>query len=345
MNRDDDDTDTSVTIDPRHADLPAMAAALEAGKHVTAQFDVPVTDTSILPGLDALAAAHPERFRVRLNGFRWPRDGASLDVLTHLPSVRRWSIDGFHRVQGLSFFVALEGVTDLSLGIEFIPISRILHRLDGSRMRRFSLAPQCHRTLDLAPLRDWPELDTLDLLGPFDENVDALAGHPKLRAVSFVPVRDRPMRVLNSLPALQDVAFLLNTAPRLDWFAHDGVRSLRFTNAHGLEDLGDLNRLPALQDLFIHGAPKLTGLHAAGHPHLRRLRIDNCHGFASLPPFSAFPALEEFHCNRTALDLDALEASAMPDSLRQVSLSGTERQLDAARHARLVARGRRRPEP
>lgn len=289
----------------------------------TVQFSGPGYTPALLRCINRLCVAFDKRLEVRFYGHSGQAFDAS--VLSHLPDVRWLSVDCLDEIVNDHHLQRLSHLERLSFGVHRFSKPKFLSGLQFDRMRELRLAGSAANNFDLAPLSAGRALSEVFIQG-HTKNIEALATLPKLSrlTLSGMPKR-QPLSFVSGIRALRMLKLLLGSRMSVDEISHERLESLEIVWVRGLESVGDLRRIPALQRLFIDGQLRLRTISLAG-VKLRELSVHNCKNLTSISGIESQPRLEHFRTSRTKLDLDALLDLTWPPTMKIVALySGSEK--------------------
>lgn len=220
--------------------------------------------------------------------------------------------------------------------LNFSPAGRwnyanILSEVGIGRLTHLSLANT--ENIDLAPLAEARSLRRFGLLGR-GKNMDRIGDCAALTELSLHP-SENSLAFINRLQGLEVLKFSLGKIRSIaEIEILPNLRDLSFDQVSMLEDLGDLQRFPALRRLQINYQKRLKTLRVgAGNVALEHINVS---GIDRVEGFSNLPALKSFDNFAGGFRPDWSE---LPASLTHLSLMPKSLKLREAHKAEVRARG------
>jgi hypothetical protein len=237
----------------------------------------------------------------------------------------------FPKCLGSPLIASWKSSRRLSFGVNKFDKPGFLNQLDLGKLDRLVLVENVKRNLDLSPLQNARELETLFLNG-FTKNIGVLAGLPKLKQLSLGGIaKTQSLRFVSDMSGLRSLTLVLGGRQSIDEIAHPGLEELNVLRVRGLEGLGSLARFPRLRELVVEDQIKIRSINVS-ESNLRKLILMNCKNLKEIQGLGNLGELIEFRTSQTRLDLDALLEGEWPPSLQVLALySGSQKWNDAAR--------------
>jgi hypothetical protein len=320
--------ETRIT-DPVKVDGSSIKTILESGQRPTIQFSKPGYSPELLHSVNRLCGEFGKKLEVRFFGHHGGHFDAS--VLTYIPKVSWLSVDCLMEIVNEQEIANLASLRRLSFGVHKFDKPGFLNQLDLRKLDRLVLIENLKRNLDLSPLQNAWELETLFLNG-FTKNIGVLAGLPKLKQLSLGGIaKTQSLRFVSDMSGLRSLTLVLGGRQSIDEIAHPDLEELSVLRVRGLEGLGSLARFPCLRELVVEDQIKIQSINVS-ESNLRKLILMNCKNLKEIQGLGSLGELVEFRTSQTRLDLDALLDGEWPPSLQVLALySGSQKWNDAAR--------------
>lgn len=299
----------------------ATAAALAEGAHVSLRLALSALERAAARRLDALAAAHPGRLTLWLEGPSWPDGDRALDLgaLEWLGHLRWLRLEGGGPVADAAPLAALGALEGLTLGAGRLPRDLLSH-LPAARLRWLALSEYDAKSVDLGPLAGFGALRALSL-DPFAQGVEALGALGGLRALALTPARGADYAALDGLAALERLVLMQGAAASLERIALPALRSLTAIEVRGLAELGDLARLPALERLRLVDIPRVPALRIGGPlPALAHIALTRCTELGVIEGLAHLTGLRTLDVERCRLDPRGFELAELPPGVTHVRI-------------------------
>ena len=255
-----------------------------------------------LDRIQTVCAALGERFEVRF--YDHSDDVFDARVLDHLDELQTLAIDGLARTSHLDAVGRLPKLKNLRYGPACAESADVLATMGVERLKSFTLAGSPSPALDLAPLGVSASLRTLRLLGR-GRNTAAIGAATSLRELAMHPAPKESLEFIDRLQGLEVLKFVLGKKTSVaEIGALPKLCDLSFMQVALLEDLGDLQRFPALRRLQVidqKRLPRITvGPGNKALLHMRLYGVPELHsidGLATLPALMSLWAYDsKLHC-------------------------------------------------
>jgi len=293
---------------------------------------------ALLRRVNDLCAELGDRLEIRFYGHY--DEVFDAEALTHLPDVKRLSVDCLTTIRNEVEIGRLPYLEQLSFGVFDFDQPHFLGSLPLSNLRRLVISETAKRNFDLAPLAQAQHLRVLFLNG-HTRNVEAIGALPLLSELTLSAMpKTRSLGFLSDVAALRTLTLILGGRVNLDEFRHPLLKEFNVIRVRGLETIGDLARFPYLRRLSVEDQLQLRTIDVAG-TELRRLSLFNCKNLARIKGLDALGELEEFRTGGTNLDLDGLRDRPWPPSLRVLALYRSSRLWNLATRRHLDGLGYR----
>jgi len=336
-------------------DLDQVEAELKQGGEATVQFNDPIgQDLSIVPSTgsgnpDTWPLMSSTDYLVRLNSMcsQW---GARLTVrffghnsdvfdghcLRDIPEIRSLSVDSIFEAENLEAIGELEHLSQLHLGVFELADKAILAKLPLEKLTHITLSPTQTKALDLAPLADANALQKLYLDGHY-KNIAALAALHGLQEFVFNPKASLDLGFINSMVSLRALKLVLGGIQCLADIQLDSLQDIACTQVRGPSDMGDMQRFPALQRVFVQNQKQLDSVQfGAGNPSLEHLWFCNCPNLTEIAGLADCPQLHSLRWLFSDTDPATL---SLPKSLAHLHLLSGKRKAEADEKAAIEAMG------
>lgn len=219
-------------------------------------------------------------------------DAFDARILDHFPDLQRLQLDPYCDIDHPEAVGRLTNLKSLSLAPRGKPPSNILDLMGVQRLERFTLAETSTPMIDLSPLGEAQSLHTLRLLAQ-GKNMEAIGNCGSLTTLSMQPTERVPLDFINRLQQLEILKLSVGKIRTLEAVGPmPNLRDLSFNWVHTLEELGDLQRFPALRRLQIEDQKRLkvlrTGAGNGALEHINVQGVDDVVGFSELPALKSF---------------------------------------------------------
>lgn len=311
---------TERITDPTAIETAEIETILESGRSVTIQFSNADYSPELLGEVNELCRTFGPRIEVRFFGHYGDCFDAS--VVSHLPNVRWLSIDCLTHIRNEDAIWRLPLLERLLFGVFEFDKPEFLNDAPLEQFTHLFLAENRKRNFDLAPLERCESLCNLFIQG-HTNGINVVARAPQLEVVhlSCMPKR-QGLSFVSNIRKLKSLELILGGRQSIDEIDHPTLEELRIIRVRGLEDLGSLERFPALRSLQVEDQLKMREISVLG-PHLHELRVENCKNLEQIIGLSEQKELVRFHAHKTQLDLDALMQFEWPSSLEVLALYST----------------------
>lgn len=324
--------------DPTEIDRSAIRVILQAGRTPTIQFSEPGYDQKLLAEVDDLCRIHAEKIEVRFYGHYSSTFDAAW--LSYIPNVRWLSLDCLYGITSLEHLSRLQHLRSLSLGIHELDVPDILSSLNLENLTDLRICETRKASIDLSPLVKCQKLERLHLAS-HTKGFSCLSELGQLKSLNLASIpKKQSLEVLAQIRNLKKLGIVLGGRTDFDEVSHPILEELSVVRVLGLSTLGDLGRFPSLRTLTVEDQLRLTSIDTAKMPReLRELKLANCKNLRLDASLGHLKKLEELVLARTATDLDALLASALPASLHAFRIWTGKRKLDELYRGKLDALG------
>ncbi|MGN6819611.1 MAG: hypothetical protein ACTHJR_13165 [Sphingomonas sp.] len=229
--------------------------------------------------------------QVRFYGhYSGPFDAA---VLEHLPDIRALLVDCLQDIANPEWLERLDHLEYLSLGVFKWNDPSILSKLKIAKLRWLLLSDNAKRNIDLGPLEQCRDLETLSLVG-HTRNIEVITTLPRLTDLflSGMP-KHRDLAFLARLTALRSLRLWFGSRASIEELSHPTLIDFEICRVRGLETLGPLDRFPALERLRVEDQLQLESI-SLGGAALRDISLINCKNLIQLPGLDDLSNLQLF---------------------------------------------------
>jgi hypothetical protein len=269
-----------------HSPLPD---AVKIGHYEAGRSD-PVVDEIVgrseyLERIQQACTEHGEAYQVRFHDHVDQEFDAA--ILDQLDEIRSLAIETYGPVTHPEAVGRLPKLRVLTFAPRAKTDPGVLSTIGVERLERFTLGETATPPIDLAPLAKAGRLHTLRLLAQ-GKNTEAIGDCPALKALSLHPSDKIPLDFINRLERLETLKLSLGKTRSIEAVGPlPHLRDLSFDEVGLLEELGDLQRFPALRRLQVNYQRRLKILRVGpantALEHLNLQGIDEIEGFSDLP--------------------------------------------------------------
>ena len=213
-------------------------------------------------------------------------------ILDNFPDLQRLQLDPYCQIENPEAVGRLTKLKSLTLAPRGKHPANMLASMDVQKLERFTLAETSSPMLDLAPLGESQSLQEVRLLAQ-GKNTEALGNCRSLKILSMQPTERVPLDFVNRLEQLEVLKLSVGKIRTLEAIGlMPNLRDLSLNWVHTLEELGDLQRFPALRRLQTESQKRLKTLRTgAGNCALEHISVE---GIDEIVGFSDLPALKSF---------------------------------------------------
>ena len=272
--------------------------------HFDMDRDGPIIDEQVsraeyLDRIQQACAEHGEACTVR---FYDHLDGFDASVLDALDQIRSLTIETVCPAANLEAVGRLPKLTKFSFAPRGKTDPNALNLVRVQRLEHVTISETATPPLDLTPIGEARSLRTLRLLAQ-GRNVDAVGRCTSLTELSLQPTEKFSLDFVSRLPRLEVLKLSVGKKRSIaEIESAPSLRDLSFHWVHMLEDLGDLQRFPALRRLQIDAQKRLKTLRVGpGNSDLEHI---NASGIDEIVGLSALPALKSLFVFKGALEID-----------------------------------------
>ena len=323
--------------DPDAISPTEIVEACEKRGQLVVQFSRPEAYTpAMLTSLNEACRLAQERLQVRFYGHYGTRFDAAF--LAHLPEVSDLAVDCLAEIIHEEEIGRLPKLERLSFGVFELDHPTFLNKIELGQLKRLVLIENRKRNIDLSPLARCASLGELSINGHF-KGIAAIATLPRLQKLVLRGyAKANSLDFIATIPGLKQFSLILGGGADIDDLYSPSIEKMEILRMHGLVNLGDLSRLPALSALRIEDQLQLVRLDLR-QANLERLWLFNCKNLAELLGLDMQDRLQEFRASGVALNLNVLRDRDWLPTTRSVGLFSSSRKWNDDANARLTARG------
>lgn len=242
--------------------------------------------------LDEMLFSRRPDIELRVYGFYC--SACDLSFLPRLRHVRRFAADCLIEAKGVEYFVCLENIESLSIGIYSLESFDFLEDLPIGRLRTLSLQATKSKRPSLRPLARFDQLRTLYIEGQ-QKDIEVLSNLCCLEDLTLRSISVDGLDFLRGLNHLWSLDIKLGGIRDLSALnGMGGIKYFELWMVRGLQDVSVISTMLGLQYLFlqslrnISSVPDLSKLTA-----LRRIHLENMKALQDISALTTAPALEE----------------------------------------------------
>ncbi|MEM9501993.1 MAG: hypothetical protein AAF941_09120 [Pseudomonadota bacterium] len=322
-------------------DLDQVEMELRRHGETTVQFDRPIGEMlSIVPAngstdpkdwpqipradylvrVNSLCREWGPKLKVRFYGHHGDVfDGRSVH---QFPDAHSLAVDCIYEAENVEAIGELPHLSRLSLGIYELKDKALLSKLPLEKLTHLTLTATETKALDLAPLAVASALQRLYLEG-HHKNIAALANLNELREFTFNAKKGLDLSFINGMSELRALKFNLGGTESIENIALERLQDIAFTMVRGLNELGDMQRFPALRRVLVQEQKQFTRVKfGRGNQELEHLQFFNCGKLTSIEGLAQCPQLLSLRCLLTDIDPASLD---LPKSLTHLHISSGKR--------------------
>ena len=306
--------------------------ALSSGGEAVLQFaDLPYP-RELLDSINGLCAEFGERLKVRFYGHY----GSQFDfgILEAIPDVANLATDCLQRATNVETLKSLTQLRRLSFGVYHYDSASLLDLLNPIRVLELSLGENAERNFDLGGLAEFEGLETLFVEG-HTKGIESLGELPSLTQLRLrCTPRKQRLDFVSTIPRLRFLQIVLGGREEISEIVSPSLEELEILRVRGFAHFPNLANVPALRSLQIEDQLRLTQLTIPGEStsRLAKLVINNCKKLSQVKGLAHLRSLEHLRFCVTALDLESLIESGLPESLRVFAFyTGKDRENARAR--------------
>ncbi len=336
-------------------DLDLAVGELRAGREVTIQFahaigdtlhvfspdemgepddGTPVSAEDYVERVRALCRQFGEQVTIRFyDHFEEVFDGASVQMFPEAQSLHLGSLD---EVENLEAAFQLPNLKRLVLSCFWLKDKRILEHLNFDLLTHLTIDQTNTKALDLAPLEQAQSLKAL-YLAPHHKNIGALSALTNLEEFAFSSKKGLDLSFINGLENLRSLKFNLGGTESIADIALPKLEDIAFTMTRNLEELGDMQRFPALKRVFMQDQQQVERIRfGAENRALEHLWFYNCNALEELEGLNECARLKSLRWIFTDRDPATL---SLPNSLTHLHVLSGKRGAEAKEKAAIKAMG------
>lgn len=337
-------------------DLAEAEAALAAGGDWTIQFSDPFVppfrvaeldpEIGLRPGatvdfddyisrVNELCVRYGANLTVRFYGYY--NDVFDGDVVKLFPEARALMVNCLFEGKNIEAIGTLKHLTSLAMGAYTYKNKDLLHAIPMDRLTYLCLEEFGTKALDLAPLRHAAQLRELRILSPLARNIGHLAELDSLEVFSFAPVKTASLEFIGGMTSLKALKLVLGGTSALPSVSLPSLKDIAVTQTRGFQDLGPLERFPALRRVLISDQPHLEHVTTGAlNTELAHLSFWNCPKLNRIEGLSEAPALISLHAVKTSLSPGSC---AYPPSMTHLCVHSGRRRDEGDERAAIEALG------
>ncbi len=284
---------------------------------------VPSGEMSASDFIDALnEACRALGPRIGLYFYNQPLDG---ELLTLFPDVEKLQISS-HEFVNAEYVSQLSKLKELTYDAAFCPDPQRLAVMGVERLTDLTIVETPSRKLDLKPLAEAKQLKRLRLMGQY-RNVDAIGALTQLSELVLYPARRLDMSFIEDMRGLDALKLAIGALESLESLSHHPtLRDLSFEWVRFLEEIGDLQRFPALERFRLNDQKRVSKLVCgAANTELKHISLGGAPELSEIEGLCELPSLISLSAHSTGLELDRLDLPPSVTHLQVIPKAMKER--------------------
>lgn len=302
---------------PKEIPSQSQLANIVGTKLPTIQFSNSAYSRENLDRINALCKTFGASLEVRFYGHLGEAFDAS--ALAHLPNVQWLSIDCLEDIQNVEYLYKLNAIKKLSFGVYNFDGRHLTNQLNINQLEELNLSSTKKNNINLSPLSKASKLHTLAISGHI-KGIENLGNSKSIETLRLRSIpKKQNLAFVSNMQNLQSLEISLGGRAEINEITNSEIRTLKLVRIRGLNDLGNLERLPKLENLQIEDQVQLKQFSTLGPP-LRTIKILNCKNLENIENLANLESIHHFRLYGTKMDIEELTQFNWPTSLKILAL-------------------------